>query len=131
QLAPGRQTADVLRSSLAAMRETAILRLGGDIVAAAFGPRLGRLLVASSNGRAGIYDRAGHRLAMLPRQPTLTAAVWSSDGMDFATGRFDGRVTIWHGQGTVSPIRYVSTPSPVTTLSFVRTTLLIGSGTHV
>ncbi len=30
QLSPGRQTADVLRSSLAAMRETAIVRLGGD-----------------------------------------------------------------------------------------------------
>src|SRR6185437_7773527 len=36
ELAPGRQTNDVLRSSLAAMRETRILRLRGNIVAAAF-----------------------------------------------------------------------------------------------
>src|SRR4029077_7386535 len=128
QLAPGRQTADVLRSSLAAMRETAILRLGGDIVAAAFGPRLGRLLVASSNGRAGLYDRAGHRLAMLPRQPTLTAAAWSPDGAAFPSGSFNGRGPIWQGPGSLSQLRrLISTPSPVTALSFDRTTLLVGS----
>jgi WD40 repeat protein len=131
ELAPGRQTADALRSSLGAMRETAILRLGGHIVIAAFAPSRGRLLVASSNGRAGVYDRAGHRLATLPRQPTLTAAAWSPDGMHFATGRFDGRVTIFQGQGSVSVLRTISTPSPVTALSFDRTTLLVGSGTHV
>ncbi len=49
----------------------------------------------------------------------------------FATGRFDGRVTIWQGAGTLSVVREISTPSPVTALSFDKKTLLIGSGTHV
>jgi WD40 repeat protein len=132
QLSPGRQTADVLRSSLAAMRETAILRLGGQIVFAAFAPvRGGSLLVASSNGRAGVYDRAGHKLALLPRQPTLTTAAWSPGGKVFAIGRRDGRVGIWQGEGAPSPVREISTPAPVTALSFDRNTLLIASGTHV
>jgi WD40 repeat protein len=130
-LAPGRQTANVLRSSLAAMRETAIIRLGGNIVTAAFAPHRGRLLVASSNGQAGLYDRAGHRLAVLPRQPTLTEAAWSPDGRVFATGNFNGGVTVWQGQGSLSELRTISTTSPITALSFDRTTLLVASGTHV
>jgi WD40 repeat protein len=130
QLARGRQTADVLRSSLAAMRETRILQVGGDIIFAAFAPRGERLLVASSNGHVGLYDRSGRPLAQLQRQPRLTAAAWSPDGKTFATGALNGSVTIWQ-VGRDSPLRKVSTPSQVTALSFDRTTLLVGSGTHV
>ena len=57
-LAPGRQTAGVLRSSLAAMRETRVLRLGGNIVVASFQPRGRLLLVGSSNGQVATYDTA-------------------------------------------------------------------------
>jgi WD40 repeat protein len=130
QLASGRQTADVLRSSLAAMRETRILKLRGNIVFAAFAPRGERLLVASSNGRVGLYDRSGRALAQLRPQPQLTTAAWSPDGKTFATGALDGNVAIWQ-VGRDSPLRTVSTPSPVTALSFDSTTLLVGSGTHV
>ena len=130
ELAPGRQTADVLRSSLAAMRETRILRLGGNIVAAAFAPHGERLLVASSNGRLGLYNRSGRPVALLRRQPRLTEAAWSPDGKTFATGAFSGSVAVWQ-VGRDFPVRTVSTPSPVTALSFDPTTLLIGSGTHV
>jgi WD40 repeat protein len=130
ELAPGRETADVLRSSLGAMRETRILRLGGDIVAAAFAPRGQRLLVASSDGRLGLYDRSGRPLALLQRQHQLTDAVWSPDGRHFATGAFDGSVAVWQ-IGHDFPLRTISTPSSVTTLSFDRTELLVGSGTHV
>ena len=69
------------------MRETAVLRLGGNIVTAAFAPRGERLLVASSNGRIGLYDRSGRQVALLPRQHGLTTAAWSPDGRLFATGR--------------------------------------------
>jgi WD40 repeat protein len=130
QLSPGRQTADVLRSSLAAMRETSILRLGGRIVYAAFAPRGERLLVASSNGEVGLYDRAGRPTVLLHRQHALTEAVWSPDGRLFATGEFDGSVSVWPA-GRDSPVRRIHTPSPVTALSFDRTSLLVGSGTHV
>jgi len=129
-LAPGRQTTDVLRTSLGAMRETRILRLGGTVVAAAFAPRGQRLLVASSDGRLGLYDRSGRRLQVLPRQHELTEAVWSPDGDFFTAGAFDGSVALWR-IGSPSPLRIISTPSPVTALSFDRTTLLVGSGTHV
>jgi WD40 repeat protein len=131
ELAPGRQTADVLRSSLAAMRETRILRLGGNVVFAAFAPRGGeRLLVASSNGSVGLYNRAGRVTYVLQHQPPLTVAAWGPDGRTFATGAVDGSVAIWR-VGHDFPVRKISTPSQVTALSFDRTTLLIGSGTHV
>jgi WD40 repeat protein len=129
-LAPSRQTADVLRSSLAAMRETRILHLDGQIVFASFAPRGERLLVASSDGKVGLYDGSGHRVGMLPRQHRLTAAAWTPDGRLFATGTFDGNVSVWP-VGLDGPTRTVSTPSPVTALSFDRTTLLVASGTHV
>ncbi|HEU5243422.1 MAG TPA: WD40 repeat domain-containing protein [Gaiellaceae bacterium] len=130
ELAPGRQTANVLRSSLAAMRETRILTLRGDIVFAAFAPRGEQLLVASSNGRVGLYNRAGIRTGALQRQPPLTEAAWSPDGKTFATGAVNGSVAVWR-VGRSVPVRRISTPSPVTALSFDRTSLLIGSGTHV
>ena len=129
-LVPGRQTADVLRSSLAAMRETRILRLGGDIVAASFAPRGERLLVASSNGRSRLYGRSGNLIETLPRQHPLSRAAWSPDGRTFATGTSDGRVAVWR-VGSTKPLYAIATPSPVTALSFDRTTLLVGSGTHV
>jgi WD40 repeat protein len=129
-LAPGRVSADVLRSSLGAMRETRILRLGGNIVAASFAPSGERLLVASSNGRIGLYDRSGHPVAVLPRQHALTTAAWSPGGRLFATGGVDGSVAVWR-LGNGNPVRTIDTPSPVTALSFNGTTLLVGSGTHV
>jgi WD40 repeat protein len=129
-LAPGRATADVLRSSLGAMRETRILRPGGSIVAAAFSPRGDRLLVASSDGRLGLYDSSGRRLEALPPEHTLTDAVWSPDGRFFAVGRFDGRAEVWRPGGG-RPVRTIDTPSSITALSFDRTALLVASGTHV
>jgi WD40 repeat protein len=130
RLVPGKDTADVLRTSLGAMRELRILRLGGNVVAAAFEPHGGRLLVASSNGRLGLYTRAGVPLVALPRQQPLTTAVWGPGGGVFATGSEDGTAAVWQA-GRRSPERTVSTPSPVTALSLARSTLLVGSGTHV
>ena len=132
QLSPGRQTTDVLRSSLAAMRETRILRLGGDgdIVFAAFAPRGDRLLVASSNGRVRLYNRSGRLIQALPRQHQLTEAAWSPDGRVFATGAFDGSVVVWR-VGSSTPLHEIDTTAPVTALSFGGTTLLVASGTHV
>ena len=130
KLAPGQDTADVLRSSLAAMRETGVLRLGGSIVTAAFAPRGDRLLVASNDGRLGLYDNAGHQITALPRQHRLSAAAWSSDGRLFATGTENGSVALWRA-GSTTPVRTISTGSPVVALSFDRDTLLVGSGTHV
>jgi WD40 repeat protein len=130
KLAPSEGTADVLRSSLGAMRETGVLRLGGNIVTAAFAPRGSKLLVASSDGRFGLYDRSGRTVATFPRRPALTAAAWSPDGQTFATGSASGEATIWQ-VGSETPLHTIATPSPITALSFDRTTLLVASGTHV
>ena len=129
-LDPGRQTTDVLRTSLGAMREKRILRLGGQIRYAGFAPHGGLLLVASSNGRLGVWDSSGNIRMSMPRQRPLQVAAWSPDGRLFATGAFDGTVSVWRPPVAV-PLRTIHTPSPVTALSFDRTTLLIGSGTHV
>jgi WD40 repeat protein len=130
RLAPGAETADVLRSSLDAMREKRVLRLGGDIVTAAFAPRGADLLVASSNGRVGVYSPAGREIGRLPRQPHLTHAAWSLDGQLLATGTSAGAFALWSPQ-SAQPIRTISTRSPVTALSFAERTLLVASGTHV
>ncbi|HJQ74328.1 MAG TPA: WD40 repeat domain-containing protein, partial [Gaiellaceae bacterium] len=130
KLAPGADTADVLRSSLAAMRETGILRLGGNIVTAAFAQRGDDLLVASSNGRFALYDRLGRRLAAHRERSGLTAAAWSPGGRLYATGSSSGEATVWR-VGSDTPVRTNATPSPITALSFDRTTLLVASGTHV
>jgi WD40 repeat protein len=129
QLAPGRQTADVLRSSLAAMREEKIIRLGGKIVAASFSPRGGLLLVASDNGRLQIYDSADRELRSL-HGPGLATAAWSLDGRFFATGTEGGRVAVWD-PSLAKPLYTISTGSLITALSFGAKTLLVGSGTHV
>ncbi len=129
ELSPGHQTAGVLRSSLAAMREQKIIQLGGNIVAASFDPSGGLLLAGSSNGRLGIYNTAGRQLRSL-RVPHLALAVWSPDGGSFATGTSAGRVSVWPPD-RVTPLHSLSTGSPITALSFGSKTLLVGSGTHV
>ena len=129
QLAPGRQTADVLRSSLAAMREERIIQLGGNIVAASFQPVGRLLLVGSDNGRLGIYDTGGRRPELL-HVPGLATAIWSPDGSVFATGTTGGAVAVWR-PGAAKPVRTLSTGSPIVALSFGAKTLLVGSGKHV
>jgi WD40 repeat protein len=129
ELAPGRQTAGVLRSSLAAMRETRILHLGGHIVVASFQPRGRLLLVGSDNGQVATYDPAGRRLRT-HSIPRLARAAWSPDGRFFATGTEGGYVAVWLPHRT-KPLRTLATGSLITALSFSSKTLLVGSGTHV
>jgi WD40 repeat protein len=131
QLSPGRQTADVLRSSLAAMRETRILSLGGEIVFAGFAPRGDRLLVVSSNGRVRLYDRSGHPVQQARLLHRVTEGAWSPDGTMFAVGSYSGEAVVWKVGSDVPVSTFATTPSPVTALSFNGTTLLIGSGTHL
>ena len=130
EISPEAQTESVLRSTLLAMREQHVVRVGGSVVTASFAPSGGRLLVASSDGAAGIYDESGVRLVALPRQHALTRAAWSADGRVFATGDAGGTVTVWRASdGRL--IRQVQTPAPIVTLAFTGNELLIGSGGHL
>jgi WD40 repeat protein len=127
QLSPEAETEDVLRTSLLAMRELHVLRLGGRIVAASFAPSGGRLLAASSNGTLGIFDTTGTRVVAFPHQRSLTHAVWSPDGRFVATGDVDGLVTIVRARDG-QPLRRLDTKAPVASLAFTHGTLLAGSG---
>ncbi len=133
QLAPGRQTTSVLRSSLLAMREERIFHLGGKIVAASYAPRDEALLLASSNGKVEIVGGAPQTVQQ--SGPALTAATWSSSNRHlgdemYATGAADGTVKIGMPFGGTAggPLHM---PSAVTSLSFEKWDLLIGSGTEV
>jgi WD40 repeat protein len=129
-LSPGAVAESVLRSSLIAMREKRIVDLGGDIVFAQFAPRGEELLVASSDGRLGLYSGSGRRLVALPRQPQLTTAAWSADGRLFATGTADGSASLWR-TGAKAPFRTLRTTAPVVSLAVAGRTLLVASGTHI
>ncbi len=126
KLTPGGVTTSVLRSSLLAMREQRVFRLGGNIVAASFAPRGDQLLVASSDGQLGLYDGTTGRFQRLERQSPLTAAAWSPNGRVFATGSADGYVHVWHAGGAD-----FKTGAPITSLTFGGNTLLVASGSHV
>ena len=95
ELAPGTEAENVLRSTVLAMREERVLRVGGSVVNASFQPTGKRLLVAGSNGVLGIYDETGRRVAKLPRQHALRVPPGArTDGL-FATGDAGGTVTVW------------------------------------
>jgi WD40 repeat protein len=129
-LVPGAEAENVLRSTVLAMREERVLRVGSSVVNASFAPTGNRLLVAGSNGVLGLYDKAGHRVATLARQHVLTRAAWSTDGRLFATGDASGTVTVWRASAG-HEVRRVDTPAPITVLAFTRNRLLAASGGHV
>jgi WD40 repeat protein len=128
-LSPGLQAENVLRSSLLAMREQRVLRLGGNVVSAGFSPSGDRLVVAGSNGVLGVYDKSGRRIMALRRQHQPTRAAWSADGRFFATGDAGGAVTVWRASSG-RQVRRLSTPAPISVLAFTRGRLLAASGGH-
>ncbi len=128
-LAPGRQTEDVLRSSLLALRERRVIRVGGGAVSAAFLPGGLRTLVASSSGIVQLYNGRGDRLVAQARQGPVTRIAWSDDSL-FAIGDATGRATIRRAvDGRV--VSTVLTGAPITALSFARRELAVGSGSRV
>jgi WD40 repeat protein len=127
ELTPGRQTTSVLRSSLLAMREERVLRLGGSIVATVFAPHGDALLVASSNGRLDLWGGGAPR-TVLSHGPAVTAATWSADGHHFAAGLADGTVLVDVPKANAKTIHL---RFPITSLVFAGDTLLIASGSAV
>jgi WD40 repeat protein len=126
RLAPGAGTTSVLRSSLLAMREEKIVRLGGNIVAATFSPNGRQLLIASSNGKLELYNTATGHVQHLDNHEPLTTAIWGLNGRVFVTGSTHGNVIVWG-----SPGNEVHTGAPITSLAYVGKTLLVASGVDV
>ena len=132
QLAPGGQTASVLRTSLLALREERVFRLGGSVVSASFSPHGDKLLLAGSNGRLDVYS-GGTLHTLVPHGPAPTTAVWSSDGRHFAVGWADGTVEVWPGRASSERVirKVISTSRSITSLGFEGDTLMIASGSAV
>ena len=127
ELEPGTQTEDVLRSTLVAIRKQRVIHVGGSVVAASFAPNGERLLVASSDGAAGLYDQNGTRVVEIARTRSYTRAAWSPDGKRFAIGGMTGRVTLWEVDNGHF-VRKLQTTAPVSVLAFTPDELLVGSG---
>ncbi len=128
RLSPDSSAENALRSSLLAVREERVLRLGGPVVAAAFSPTTGNLLtVAGTHARLNRPD--GSPLLMFATHGKLTTAAWSSDGRELALGGADGLVRVFTSRGRL--LRSVQTTAPIAVLSFVGHVLLVGSGGHV
>ncbi len=130
RLAPGTVTENVLRSSLLALREEHLFRLGGTIVGAAFAPKGGRLLTASSDGKAALYAASGQLLMTLPPAGGLTRIAWSASGQFFATGTAKGIAKLWRVGGR-QPLRTVKTTAPISALAFADHRLLVTGGGHL
>ncbi len=131
KLAPGPQSENVLRSSLLALRETRVIRVGGAVVGASFAPKGGLLLIASSNGRGALYSGDGRPFVLLPEEGPLTRTAWSANGGLFALGYGNGTVTLWDVGGGRPPLRTIRTSAPITALAFAGETLLVASGGHI
>jgi WD40 repeat protein len=99
-----------------------VFRLGGNIVFASFAPRTGKLLVASSNGKVGLFDPRHGRLAHLTTPAPLTAAAWSPDGKTYALGTLSGDVL---------SKQTIHAGAAVKTLAYAGKTLLVASGSKV
>ena len=127
ELEPGTQTEDVLRAALVAIRKQRVIHVGGSVVAASFASAGERLLVASGDGTAGLYDQNAARVAAIARTHSYTRAAWSPDGKRFAIGDITGRVTVWDAAAG-HLIRKLQTTAPVSALAFTRDELLVGSG---
>jgi WD40 repeat protein len=138
------QSEDVLRRSLLASRLRDVLHAGKPVIAAVYSRDGRRILTASFDGRARIYDARTHRLLKtFVHGAPITGAAWSGDGRLVVTGGDDGVARIWdadsgrmlravrHGL----PIRSVSIDRAgsvvATTAGRAATLWQVGTGAHV
>src|SRR5207248_2183289 len=130
RLAPGTQTEDVIRSSLLALRERRVIRIGHSEALAAFFRGGSRTLVAGSNGTIRLYNGRATRLVAQAHQDPVTRIAWSERDDLFAVGDSTGRATIRRGSDA-SIVATVTTRAPIAALSFGWKKLLVGSGARV
>ena len=94
------QEENVLRSSLLAANQRAVMRADGPVRTALFDPTGTRIATASADGKVRIY-RAGENSPeqVLDHGSPVTTTSFSRDGRLLLTGGRDGRVRIWAAQG--------------------------------
>ncbi len=90
-----------LHEALAESFERAVLSGHGAAVRdASFSPGGRRILTASTDGTAALWEADGRRVAALPGHGApVRCASWSPDGQRILTGSEDGTARLWDGNG--------------------------------
>ena len=118
------QTENVLRSSLLAMREQHVLRVGGYVVAASFAPARRPLARREQQRLARRLRRERPESHGAAAPEPLTHAVWSPDGALVATGDADGNGHRLARRATAGRLATIQTTAPIAVLAFTRNALL-------
>jgi WD40 repeat protein len=115
------QTEDVLRRSLLASRVRSVLRAGGPVTAALYSGDGRRIVTASLDGRARVYDAATHRLLRtLDHGAPIASAALSGNGRLVVTGGSDGVARVWD-VGSGQSVRALHTGAPIRTVAVDET----------
>ena len=117
----------VLRQALLQSRLRLVLPAGGRVTSASFDPAGTRVLTASTNGDARLFDaRSGQLLRVLRSRGPVSAAVFSRDGRFVATASADRRVRLWDA-ASGRPLHVFRQAGAVTGVSFDRSGSLLMS----
>jgi WD40 repeat protein len=113
------QEENVLRSSLLAANQRAVMRADGPVRTALFDPTGTRIATASADGKVRIY-RAGENSPerVLDHGSPVTTTSFSRDGRLLLSGGRDGRVRIWAAQGRA--LRTLRGGGPIADALFAR-----------
>ncbi|MGD0166053.1 MAG: WD40 repeat domain-containing protein [Gaiellaceae bacterium] len=117
RLAPGEQTQEVLRETLAGSHERAVVGLGDTVTVTTFSRSGSRLLVASELGLVHVLDRQGRVLWTRHAGGSLAGALFTPDGRSVVGGG-GSTVRIWSVDGG-RMLRELSFPDRVTGLDIV------------
>jgi WD40 repeat protein len=92
---------------------------GGEVYAVSWSPDGGRLVTASADGTAQVWDAAsGAPVAMLGHRGPVVCAVFSPDGERIATSSVDGKVRVWSAAGRGEPVE-LEAGVPMLALTFL------------
>ena len=96
RMAPSAEVESVLRDALLTSRVRAVLPAKGPVTAASYSPDGRRILTASGDGHARLYDAGTHRLLReLDHGAPITAATFDPTSRLVATAGKDGVARIW------------------------------------
>ena len=129
RLVPSREAEAILRASLLAARERAVLHAGDAVTAAHYSRDGTNLVTGSLDGRARVYDARTHALLRtLDHKAPIRDARFSGDGRMIVTAGDDGKARLWNASdGTLE--QTLSHGDPIRSASFdSATTRLVTAG---
>ena len=116
KLEPLPEVRTVLTQALLTSQTEFILHADGPVNVAAYNPGGSRIVTASDDGKARIYNaRTGKLLQTLEHDGPVLAAAFSRDGKLVATGNDDGTAIVWN-PATGERVAVLEHDGPVTSL---------------